>query len=291
LTLSDHKDGESLRHFTFAPGEIVLADRAYGYKKQLLPLLAAGASCVVRVRWTNLAEFTCQGAAFDVLAWLRSHFPTKAAQTKAVLLQLSSEQGDWPLRLVACQLPPEVAAQARRRMLRKRRKKGEQPSAESLYVAGFVLLLTNLPAAEWSAEQVCELYRVRWQVELYFKRLKSLLHFDHLRARDPQLARAYLLAKILATLLLDQLVRAFLAPVPSWRDDPQRPLNTWRLTACLWLSLQWLFAQAWFLLWQAEPGPLRRYLCDSPRKRSLQALSARLLLRSLSVVNVLPSLS
>ena len=291
LTLTDSKGGEGLHHFAFAPGEIVLADRAYGYQKQIVPLVRAGASCVVRVRWTNLGGFTWQEQAFDLLAWLRSNFTTSTPQTQEVRLQLSTAQGNLPLRLVVCQLPPEAAAQARRRMQRKRQKKGEKPSAESLYMAGFVLLLTNLAEAEWSPAQISDLYRVRWQVELYFKRLKSLLHLDHLRARDPQLARAYLLAKLLAALLLDRLTRAFLAPVPSWRNDLLRPVSTWRLTACLWLSLQWLFAQHWLRLWHIDPQPLRRYLCNSPRKRLQQDVSVRLFVQSLSVVTVLPSLS
>nr|MDN1021419.1 transposase [Escherichia coli] len=35
-----------------------------------------------------------------------------------------------------------------------------------------------------SAEQVADCYRLRWQIELAFKRLKSLLHLDALRAKN-----------------------------------------------------------------------------------------------------------
>jgi hypothetical protein len=292
LTLTDSKGGEGLHYFTFAAGEIVVADRAYGYKKELLPLLAQGVSFAVRVRWTNLAEFSKQGEPFAVLEWLRSTFRTPEAQAHAVELQLTSAQGTFPVRLVACQLPAEQAEQARRRLRRKRQKQGKEATPESLYVAGFVLLLTNLPAEEWSAAQVGELYRTRWQVELYFKRLKSLLHLDRLRAYDPALARAYLLGKLLAALLLDRLAHCFVAAVPSWLDDPTRPLSLWRLVSLLWLSLQALFTQH-LLLWllHTDPARLRRYLCNSPRKRPQQDVHIRLLIRSLSVVNVLPSLS
>jgi hypothetical protein len=296
LTLTDAKGGEGLHHFSFAPGEIVVADRAYGYKKELAALLAQGANCVVRMRFTNLAEFSQPGSnplgAFDVLAWLRSNFRTGTPQAKAVELQLTTAQGTFPMRLVACQLPAEAAEQARRRLRRKRQKQSKKPTAESLYVAGFVLLVTNLPAEHWSAAQVGELYRLRWQVELYFKRLKSILHLDRLRAHDPHLARAYLLAKVLAALLLDRLAHAFLAPVPTWCDDLTRPLSPWRLLSLLWLSLQTLFTQQLLLLLlRTDPARLRRYLCNSPRKRPQQDVIARLFVRSLSVVNVLPSLS
>jgi DDE family transposase len=292
LTLTDATCGEGLHHFRFAPGEIVVADRAYGYKKELLPLLAKGVSCVVRMRWTNLAEFSQQGEAFALLGWLRSNFRTAAAEAKAVELQLTTPQGTYSVRLIACQLPAEQAEQARRRLRRKRQKQGKEATAESLYVAGFVLLLSNLPIEHWSALQVSELYRLRWQVELYFKRLKSILHLDQLRAHDPQLARAYLLAKLLAALLLDRLAHAFLAPLPTWTQESTHPLSLWRLTTLLWQSLQMLLTQnLLLLLLRTDPARLRRYLCNSPRKRPQQDVILRLFVRSLSVVNVLPALS
>jgi hypothetical protein len=61
LTLSDSKGGEGFHHFASAPGEILLADRAYGYVNSLVQLLSAGAACVVRVRWSDLARYTHQG--------------------------------------------------------------------------------------------------------------------------------------------------------------------------------------------------------------------------------------
>lgn len=60
-----------------------------------------------------------------------------------------------------------------------------------------VWLLTNKDEASLSNEQACELYRVRWQVELFFKRLKSLGDLDVLRSREGPTARAALLAKMI----------------------------------------------------------------------------------------------
>lgn len=295
FTLTDDRGGEGLHHFILIPGDIVVADRAYSYRKSLSLLLAQGASCVVRVRWTNLAGYTYQGDAFSVIDWLQRTFSTPTPEAQAVELQLTVAEGTFPFRLVACPLPPAAVAQARahiRRKAQKQGKKSTQPSAETLFAAGFALLLTNLPAESWSAAQIGQLYRYRWQVELYFKRLKSIMHLDHLRARDPQLARAYLLAKLLAALLLDHLSRAFLAALPTWPLDLTHPLSRWRLTTLLWSSLHLLFIQDLLnLLFLADPARLRRYLCNSPRKRSQQDVLARLLLRSLSVVNVLPVLS
>ena len=76
---------------------------------------------------------------------------------------------------------------------------------ETLILARYMVLLTNCEAGV-TPEQALEAYRFRWQIELAFKRLKSLLHLDQLRAKDPDLAQTYLLAKILGALLVEELV-------------------------------------------------------------------------------------
>jgi len=301
LMLTDNKGGEGLHRFTLSPDEIVVADRAYSYRKSLSWLLAQGARGVVRVRWTNLTGYSYQGEAFAVIPWLRRTFATPTLQAQAVELQLATPEGSFPFRLVACPLPPQAVARTRAHIRRKAQKRPRskkpgkprsQPSPDTLFAAGFALLVTNLPAEAWSAAQIGQLYRLRWQIELYFKRLKSIMHLDHLRARGPELARAYLLAKLLAALLLDHLTHTFLAAVPTWPDELTHPLSHWRLTSLFWPSLHMLFTQELLIrLLRTDPARLRRYLCNSPRKRPQQDVLARLLLCSLSVVKVLPTLS
>ena len=53
--------------------------------------------------------------------------------------------------------------------------------------AGWLMLITSLPREAWPAERVLTLYRRRWQVELAFKRLKSLIGLEDLRVRYSEL--------------------------------------------------------------------------------------------------------
>jgi Transposase DDE domain len=288
VKLTDVKEGEGLRHFALAPGELLLADRAYGTAKNIAQVLAQQATCVVRMRWSDFARYQQHGQPFDVIKWLQKSFGAGAATTQVVELQLLYKKQLYPLRLVACSLPQEQAEQARRRAKRKAQRNQVQITAQTLVVADFVLFITNLPAAQWSAHQIVQLYRLRWQVELYFKRLKSIIHLDHLRARDPKLASVYLLAKLLAALLLDRLSAIFLVQRFPYGNDLVRPLSLWQLTALLWTFLTGLFTvPLWRLFCLTDPLRLRRYLCNSPRKRLQQDAFARLFVRSLSVVNVL----
>jgi IS4 transposase len=64
-----------------------------------------------------------------------------------------------------------------------------------------VWLITDLTSAELDNSEVRSLYSLRWQIELFFKRLKSLLDLDELPTRDGPTAKPWIWAKlILATL-------------------------------------------------------------------------------------------
>ena len=77
-----------------------------------------------------------------------------------------------------------------------------------MFLAGFVMVLTSLPTQWGPARKVLELYRHRWQVELAFKRLKSLLALGHVpKSTDPS-SRAWMQAKILTALLIERLITA-----------------------------------------------------------------------------------
>ena len=65
--------------------------------------------------------------------------------------------------------------------------------------------MTNLEAELWSAAKILELYRCRWQVELAFKRLKSLLKLGYLPKKDPASARAWMQLKLLIALVTEKL--------------------------------------------------------------------------------------
>ncbi len=95
---------------------------------------------------------------------------------------------------------------SRRKAERKAQRNGTQAQAESLELTGYILVLTSLPAEDFSASQVLRLYRCRWQVELAFKRLKSLLGAGHVPKSDDESARAWMQAKILTSLLLERLL-------------------------------------------------------------------------------------
>lgn len=78
-----------------------------------------------------------------------------------------------PVRVIAQRVPDEVAQQRKHQLNKHARKKGYQARKRTLALQHWTLYLTNLPADEYSAPAIQELYRLRWQIELFFKLCKS----------------------------------------------------------------------------------------------------------------------
>jgi hypothetical protein len=125
-----------------------------------------------------------------------------------------------PLRLVIAALPPEARAAAQRRVRRRASKTCKRMDPRTETASGYLMLLTSLPAETCPAEQVLRLYRGRWQVELGFKRLKSLGGLDALRAADPALARTWLLAHLIGAVLTEEFASRIAGFSPH---QPQAP--------------------------------------------------------------------
>jgi len=271
VEITDAHGGECLTRLEAQPDEIRVADRGYAFVASLAPLLATAVALVVRIHWQNLTLENAAGQRVDLIAWLHTvHTVTERS------VWLPTPLGRFALRLIAVPLPAPAARRARARLRKFSQKKGRTPSPDNLFAAGFLLLVTNLPIAAWPCQQVLWLYRLRWQIELAIKRFKSLLHLDQLRAQDPQLVQAFLLGKLLAILLMDQLTDQVTLQQPDWFVDLERPVSMWRLTQLVWASvIQGVYGQfnpqrvLRLLPW------LRRYFCDSPRARPQQLVGAR----------------
>lgn len=80
------------------------------------------------------------------------------------------------VRLVAIPVSPSVAA-ARRRKVNQDRDQRSQPSKERLALLDWEIFITNVPPIIWTSEIVCQVYGVRWRIEIIFKAWKSHFHF------------------------------------------------------------------------------------------------------------------
>ena len=190
--LTDNTGGEKLGRFDFAPNELVLADRGYSHRAGAAKVLEGGASLLLRWKPSSFPISGRGGSQFNLMEHLRQ-LPACGAREWAV--QFEFEGKVYPLRLCAMRKSKLATERARRKVAEKARQHGREAQEQSLKLAAFILVLTSLPK-RFSAAQVLELYRCRWQVELTFKRLKSLLGAGHVPKSDDQSASAWMQAKI-----------------------------------------------------------------------------------------------
>jgi len=208
------KEGERLDRLAVTPGEIRLGDRGFPQPDGIRNTLAAGADVLVRLTWNSL-QMTADGKPIDWLKLFKRASEQSSLDMSVRVHKAHSRFEPLDMRLVIIKKPPAAAAQARTKARRASRKNNRRTDPRTLAGADYVILLTSLKRQEFPIDLVAALYRLRWQIELAIKRLKSLLHIDRLPAKHPDLVRAWLYAHLLLALLLDDIIARLGAIPPS----------------------------------------------------------------------------
>jgi hypothetical protein len=199
LVITEARTAEALCCVAVRPGDVMVHDRGYARVRNVAHARANGADFLTRIGWCSLKLFDLAGRSFDLLAALaESGAPVVEHQVR-----IGTARTGMAARLIIARKPPEATERQQERLRRKASRKGHKTDPRTLRTAGFMMLLTSLPGELATAEEVVRLYRMRWQIELAFKRLKSLGGFAELRASDPRLARTWLLAHLIAAVLIE----------------------------------------------------------------------------------------
>lgn len=200
--VTDASGGETYRRVPVDRGDIILGDRGYCHRDGVAHVLEHGGDVVVRLNSSNFPLLDAVGERLDLVATLRTlsgHVP-----------------GSWPVRFQArgkeyvarlCAVRKSAGATdlARERLLKVARKKGKTVRPETLELAEYIFVLATPGLDALSDSDILEIYRARWQVELGFKRLKSLFDAGSAPNRDPEAVRSWIYAKLLAVLLIERM--------------------------------------------------------------------------------------
>lgn len=203
--VTDSGVGESFEHFEVAADELFVGDRAYGTARNIAHVLRASGDVLVRISHTNLPLKTPDGHGFDLFAHLRTLSGTKL--------------GDWPVRIshkgetfsgriCAVKKSAVAAERSRKKAKRKSQKAGYRATPATLEAAGYVVAFTSLPRKACGPKKILELYRGRWQIELVFKRMKSIIGLGHLPKVSPDGTRAWIHGKLLVAFLVEAMIVA-----------------------------------------------------------------------------------
>lgn len=286
VRISDRHTAEGFTLFDLRSGDLVVADRGYSRRGQWAYVLQTGGDVLVRLAVCQVPLLDEHGQPFDVLAWLKERNVGQHHRSVA----FEHEGKRFAGRLIACSLPEEAAERARAKERRRASKKQCHLKEETLFLCGWFLLFTSLPEKDWSDEQVLTLYRARWQIELFIKRLKQVLQFAQLRGKTALTNEATILALLVAWSLLQsevtfahQVLRQAVELWPSAHQqaqartkgiEPDKPLapctttiSSWTITSVSVQTLRQLVVGCWtFARLQACWPLLLRYLAHRRRR-------------------------
>ena len=217
-------NGDRLGRFHFQSGELILADAGYSNPPGVAAVLGRGAQICMRLNPHTLPLFDGHGRRLELLALLGT-------------LSRPAQSAEWPAwahhgkqrfagRVCAIRKSDEAIARAHRRIEQSVKRGKGTLSPERQAYARFVIVFTTVPDQLASTDQVLEAYRLRWQIELTFKRLKSIVHLGHVPKLDDRSSRSWLLGKLFVALLSQKLARVGRAISPWGYLCPAKAATT-----------------------------------------------------------------
>jgi hypothetical protein len=216
--------GERLGRFAFHSGEVVLADAGYSHPPGIGAVVRQGADVCVRLNPASLPLLDERGRPFPLLRRIKT-------------LRRAGEIAEWRVwvqtgetriagRVCAVRKSEEAIRKAQRRITRRQQRGTSSATAETREYACYILVFTTLLSRQIPSRQVLESYRLRWQIELTFKRLKSIAQLGHIPKQDDQSSRAWLYGKLFVALLSQKLVRVGSAVSPWGYYLPKQAADT-----------------------------------------------------------------
>ena len=293
VQVTDRHTAEGLVHFTFRAGDTVMTDAGYP--------VASAVELTQQQQWTLLQRTTAShlhveeeaGQPISLKERIK-HVPANCLKELRgwVCLPESGERAQ--LRVLCYRLPQEQAKRARERKAAKLRKKyGPHYNQELVWWAGWVILVSTADRAVWSGKDLVRLYRARWQIELFFKRLKQCLHLHQVRLKEWQRVSCVVQVCLISWWLHEQeaqwlreLLLGLLEPrgediaevvEPEEEEHEQEwVLSSWTLAHVCSEQGRTMLRGAWTRRRIQHCLPfLRRYLCSRKRPRGHQETEQR----------------
>lgn len=198
------KTGESLKRFTVHRGDLFLGDRGFAHRAGISHVINGGADVIVRINLTNVPLVKNNGKPFPLLSRLRTLTGRKLGNWD---VWVPYENAMIPGRVCALKKNKRATEKARRKTLRENKRKGRSVKLETIEAAGYIFVFTTFDR-RFGPVSILEMYRGRWQIELAFKRLKSIIGIGHLKKFDLEAAKAWIHGKLLVAFLIEALIVA-----------------------------------------------------------------------------------
>ena len=202
--ITSNSVGEHLRNFEFSAGDLVLADRIYSCVTGIEYCMERQCQYIARMRTNSFKIYDEQGKPLDFLEMITGK------ESGDLQVFVKRDQGETkgkliPIRICFKRKTDEAIEITRKKLKRIESRKQIVISASAYTFNEYIVLATSLDKSI-SAEEILDLYRYRWQVELYFKRLKSILDYGEMPKKSEKSIFAWLNGKLMIALLIEAMV-------------------------------------------------------------------------------------
>ena len=201
IKVTDYKEGEKLSQYQeIQSGDIVVADRAYGTLKSIEYAVSRGSDYVLRLKANSFNVYDKSGECIDIAKRIEK---MKQGTYKALKLYCKKGKELQLIRLCIYRKTDKESENTERQIKKSNTKKMRGKVSETQKFYGkFVIVATSLSE---TPEKILALYRQRWQIELLFKRLKSIFHLDELPAKKDDSVKAWFYGKLLLAAICEAL--------------------------------------------------------------------------------------
>ncbi len=202
--VTDNKGAETYKRIPVQEGDVILGDRGYCHREGVAHVLRQRGDVIVRLNSTSFPLLEAKtNASFEILPHLRR---LRGHQPGEWPVRFEARETFWPVRLCAIRKSQHAAERAKDKILREASRNQIQVRPETIEYAEYIFVLVSLSNDVLNVEEALDLYRARWQIELCFKRLKSLFQLGHVPKRNDDSARAWIEGKLLTVLLIERLI-------------------------------------------------------------------------------------
>lgn len=175
ISITDYHIAESTTHFPIEEKALYLADRAYGTSRQLSYLLENKADFIIRMSPHNLKLFKTKECKekIDIHKYLSD-------ENFSLNCFIKYKNKIFPIKVIAIIKPEDKQIISEKKARRKAQKNQYKLSQKTIDFSKwlFVAVSDNINS---SYDNILITYKLRWQIELFFKRMKSQLLFRRIK--------------------------------------------------------------------------------------------------------------
>jgi len=177
--------------------DLIIRDLGYFTLAVFKKIVAKSIYFISRLR-ANTSLFREDGKTeLNLLAYLKKHKHQEYVDINVVV----GKSEMLPVRLVATRLPQDKAKK-RQRHARKNRDRRCNISDENLQLLRWEIFITNILPTVWDAKTVCDVYRLRWRIEIIFKSWKSFFRITNVPDAKIERVECYLYFTLIAITLI-----------------------------------------------------------------------------------------